>query len=180
MLQPEADSSRIVTKSNTELAGSIIANEREYPNAGTPIRLDSLAGVDVLQSLELEEALRLLNVYHAVVGHLHPILDVSKLRLQTKALWEKMERIDATVEYQLTIEEVECLKIVLAIAFLAEGGGYHDSAIKLHESIQPSLVEKLLGTKFNLQDQMLLILVVSVALMSVISLMISGNVSSIP
>lgn len=164
MLQPETDSSRIVAKSNTELAGSIIANEGEYLTSRTSISLESLPGLNVLRSLELEEALRLLDVYDTVVGVLHPILDVRKLQMQTKSLWQKMEESADADHYSPSIEEVDCLKMVLAIALLAEGGGHHDSAIELYESIQPSIVQKLLGTKFHLQDQILLLLVVGVHL----------------
>jgi hypothetical protein len=164
MLQPETDSSWIVAKSNTELAGSIIETEGEYPTSNTSIALESLSGLNVLRSLEFEEALRLLDVYYAVVGVLHPILDVRKLQTQTKALWQKIEGSNAGDNYLPSVDEVDCLKMVLAIALLAEGGGHHDSAIELHESVQPSIVQKLLGTKFHLQDQILLLLVVSVRL----------------
>lgn len=164
MLQPETDSSRIVAKSNTELAGSIIETEGEYLTPSTSIPLESLTGLDVLRSLEFEEALRLLDVYYTVVGVLHPILDVRQLQTQTKALWQKMEGSGDGNDYLPSADEVDCLKMVLAIALLAEGGGHHDSAIELHESVQTSIVQKLLGTKFHLQDQILLLLVVSVRL----------------
>lgn len=159
MLQPESESSSIVAKSNTELAGSINADEDDHYSPHSPNLLESLSCLEVLRSLEVEEALRLLDVYQTVIGELHPILDLRKLQMQARFLWRKMEGKVVAAASLPSIDEVDSLKMVLAIALLAEGGGHHDNAIALHQSIQQSVVRKLLGTRFHVQDQILLLLV---------------------
>ncbi|KAF2092699.1 hypothetical protein NA57DRAFT_10525, partial [Rhizodiscina lignyota] len=103
--------------------------------------------------------LRLLDVYDQVIGVLHPILCVEKLKLQATAFWQRLKRGDAADNSLPSVDDIDHLKMVMAIALLAEGGGHHDSAISLYESIETSVIQKLLGTKFHLKDQILLLLV---------------------
>ena len=161
ILQPEPESSGIATKSNTELAGSITADQEDGSASQPPSDLQSSSGLEALRCLNLEEALRLVDVYNTVVGTLHPILEVRKLRTQIRAVFLHMGGNDVASNDLPSLEEIDCLKMVLAIALMAEGRGHNEDAIGFHENVQPSIVQKILGTKFHLQDQILLVLVVS-------------------
>ncbi|KAJ9603042.1 hypothetical protein H2200_012337 [Cladophialophora chaetospira] len=109
--------------------------------------------------LHLHDALRLLQVYHECVGVLHPIVDMELLVQQCKTIWQPPQgHGQGHHPGPEFLEDQADLKLVLAIALLAEGGGSNATATKIHNDVQPAIASQMLAKNFTLQGQILLLL----------------------
>ncbi len=115
-----------------------------------------------MYGLDLRDALRLLQVYHECVGVLHPIVDVESLVQQCKVAWHSAQNpaLDRPSTLGFTEDQAH-LKMVLAIALLAEGGGSDSTATKIYNDLQLAIARQLLAKSFTLRGQILLLLAVS-------------------
>jgi hypothetical protein len=111
--------------------------------------------------LQLHDALRLLQVYHECVGVLHPIVDVEALVQQCKMLWHSANDLPVSQTSPLRKPEDDShLKMVLAIALLAEEGGSNATATRIHADLQPLIANQMLARSFTLAGQVRLLLAV--------------------
>ncbi|KAL5086722.1 hypothetical protein Trisim1_008802 [Trichoderma cf. simile WF8] len=115
---------------------------------------------DLCQTMELEEALRLLGVYHEVFGILHPFLDMATLRRQANVLWGALKPVPSS---QPTLyppsQDNHVVKLAIAIALLCESGGCHPTATAIYQSMQIIVVQSVLGFSFDLGRLVLLVLI---------------------
>lgn len=139
---------------------------------------------DLCQTMELEEALRLLGVYHEVFGILHPFLNMATLRRQANVLWGALQPVPSS---QPTLyppsQDNHVVKLAIAIALLCESGGSHPTATAIYQSMQVIVVQSVLGLSFELGRLVLLVLIVwiySSFMSSRILLNVTGGLSLVP
>ncbi|RFU30938.1 hypothetical protein B7463_g5421, partial [Scytalidium lignicola] len=137
---------------NTEIAGSITTLEEE--DYQTPEDHSMMINIGPLHTINSSEALRLIDVYNEVVGILHPIVDIELMKRQAEAFCSSSSQ----VEFSTEDDDINQLKMVIAIALLAEGGGYNSIAVQIHESLHLVVSEQILSNKFTLQGHVLLLL----------------------
>ncbi|KKP04935.1 hypothetical protein THAR02_02956 [Trichoderma harzianum] len=115
---------------------------------------------DLCQTMELEEALRLLGVYHEVFGVLHPFLDMATLRRQASILWGALQPVPSSQSTAYPpSQDNHVVKLAIAIALLCESGGYHPTATAIYQSMQVLVVQSVLGFSFDLGRLVLLVLI---------------------
>ncbi|KAL6692426.1 hypothetical protein J3F84DRAFT_397074 [Trichoderma pleuroticola] len=112
---------------------------------------------DLCQTMELEEALRLLGVYHEVFGVLHPFLDMAALRRQANILWGASPPVLSNP--RKPSQDNDVVKLAIAIALLCESGGCHPTATAIYQGMQAIVVESVLGLSFELGRLVLLVLI---------------------
>ncbi|KAH8807784.1 hypothetical protein F5884DRAFT_752362 [Xylogone sp. PMI_703] len=134
-----------------EIAGSVAAAEEEFDTLEED---HSMIYLSLWNSIDLEEALRLIDVYNEVVGILHPLIDIDNMKRQA----EKLYSTAGQVRFSSEDDEVNHLTIVIAIALLAEGGGYDSTAVQLQTSLQSVVAKHILSNKFVLRKHILLLL----------------------
>lgn len=105
--------------------------------------------------ITLAEAVRLLRVYNDVMNSLHPILDVDALVCQAEGLFAAGRTITKP-----TADDTCLLRLVIAVALLAEKGGFCPTALALYQSIKPLVAEIALDQIFTLDGQTLLVVTV--------------------
>lgn len=153
-------------KLDPEIAGSVrTTNEQDMTKREACPSSDTRSSdLGPLSEIDLNEAFRLIHLYGDIVGTLLPIVDIEKIKMQAEMLW-------ANIIYELSpnnssIDVRECdatsLKMVIAIALLAEGGGYNRVAIDLHDSLLPNVFPHVIFKKFSLRGQQIIVLNVSV------------------
>ncbi|KAI5461036.1 hypothetical protein BGZ63DRAFT_489307 [Mariannaea sp. PMI_226] len=116
--------------------------------------------------LSCDELILLLNVYQNLAGFLYPFLNISSLVQQARQTWARRPAeltpsnngVDST-QHQIGSKDVAILKIVAAIALLAEGDGRNDLASSLYRSILPEVETIIWSTKLDLKGLILLPLV---------------------
>lgn len=75
---------------------------------------------DLCQAMELEEALRLLGVYHEVFGALHPFLDMATLHRQANMLWGTLQPVPSSQPTRYPPnQDTHAVKLAIAIALFA-------------------------------------------------------------
>ncbi|KAK4061983.1 transcriptional regulator family: Fungal Specific TF [Trichoderma aggressivum f. europaeum] len=115
---------------------------REKPSlANSPQRLLWLIG--------RAEAARLCDVYEREIGTIYPVVDMSEVKQILGSLYSAYEAANYSSTSPVPVVEeledvadgdVETLKLVLAIALLAEGGGRHTMGEAICEEVQQQLV----------------------------------------
>lgn len=145
-----------------ELAGSVSlsreTDEDEYPaDVGASESSRDLKHSHSLHGMEKAHALHLLQTYHECVGVLHPIVDTSSMETQIDLLWTTP---DTPLDKKLA-GNFPHLKMVLAIGLLAEGGGSSAISEKIYHELQPVVMNVVFAKSFNLDGQILLLLMVS-------------------
>ena len=146
-----------------ELAGSVSCWEEDNDSEHEEECRQFASGTSSpVYGLQLQDALRLIEVYHECVGVLHQIVDIECLVARAKPLWHSTHdlKLDSPPDQPLEDSVVQ-LKMVLAIALLAEGGGSNTVAAQIHNDLQPAIANQMLAKRFNLQGQVLLLLAVS-------------------
>jgi hypothetical protein len=111
--------------------------------------------------LQLSDAHRLIQVYRECVGILHPVVEIETLIEQTKILWpaqvhSPLREITPT----MTTVDVAQLKLALAVALLAEGGGSSAVAAQIYAELQLAIAAQMMSRSFSLKGQVLLLLAV--------------------
>ncbi|KAI3110786.1 transcriptional regulator family: Fungal Specific TF [Penicillium roqueforti] len=149
-------------KLDPEIAGSVITtNEQDMTQmeACSSTKTGS-SDLGLLSEINLNEDFRLIHLYDDIVGTLLPIVDIETIKMQAEMLW-------ANIIYELNPNDSsgglrECdatpLKMVIAIALLAEGGGYSRVAIDLHDSLLPNVLPHAVLRKFSLRGQQIILL----------------------
>lgn len=113
--------------------------------------------------LYLQDALRLIQVYQESLDILHPLLDIGSLRQLAASLFptQSNEPAAPVVTALSTNVDIAHLKMAIAIALLAEGGGYSGVARNIYNDLIPVITNHILGRTFTLGGQILLLLTVS-------------------
>jgi hypothetical protein len=149
--------------SETELASSASCwEEQEVDELEDPSQEVMAANANHMYGLDLRDALRLLQIYQECIGVLHPIVDVDSLVQQCKMAWQSTYNLASDQPSTLGFAEDQAhLKMVLAIALLAEGGGSDAIATKIYSDLQLAISHQMLAKNFTMRGQILLILAVS-------------------
>ena len=164
ILEQEGGTESALSGLDPELAGSISSVEEEATEetSSRPDVHSRLTDLKDLHGLQLLDALRLIQVYHENIGILHPIVDIETLNKQANLLWARPNVVGSDYGVgSMTRDEVDHLKMVLAVALVAEGGGSNSRAEKIHESLQPAVSRVVFARNFTMRGQILLLLTVS-------------------
>lgn len=91
-----------------------------------------------LRTLDKSQAIHLIEVYQEAIGHLHPVLDIERLKSQISLIYTVLEPGAEAKKKQSEIEQdtLDIVKIVLSIALLAQTTGKSDTALELYSSVQ--------------------------------------------
>lgn len=148
-----------------DLTGSWTSDEDVEGFDGARFECSPLAATQAsmpLPQMALGDALRLIRVFNECIGVLHPLLEIEWLENMVQLLWTSRENaaIDMGDEQSLQIIDVVHLKMVLAIALLAEGGGASSMAGAIYETLESAIASQLMARTFSLPGQILLILAV--------------------
>ena len=159
ILKQDAGTNTAQSGLDPELAESASCWEEEDDEHEDGCRQAAGPSASHTYSLHLHDALRLLWVYHECVGVLHPIVDMELLEQQCKMLWQPPQGLglEQPTTPQLTEDQAD-LKLVLAIALLAEGGGSNAIASQIHNDLQPAIANQMLVKNFTIRGQILLLL----------------------
>jgi hypothetical protein len=137
----------------------VSGDESSYLNSEQTAQFST--SFDLCQVMELEEAVRLLDVYHEVFGVLHPFLDMITLRRQANILWGTLQPVPSSQRTRFPPNQnTHVVKLAIAIALLCESGGCHPTATAIYQSLQSIVVQSILGISFELGRLVLLVLIV--------------------
>ena len=149
-------------KLDPEIAGSVIATDEQdmAQMEACPSNDTGSSDLGPLNEIDLDEAFRLIHLYGDIVGTLLPIVDLETIKMQAEMLWAniiyELNQNDSSVAFR------ECdatpLKMVIAIALLAEGGGYDRVAVDLHDSLLPKVLPHVVLEKFSLRGLQIILL----------------------
>ncbi|OQV07460.1 Fungal specific transcription factor domain-containing protein isoform 1 [Cladophialophora immunda] len=147
---------------NAELAGSVNADEE----GENPCSLHPNAASSPFYGLQLQDSLRLIQLYHESIEILHPILDSKSLQQLATSLFQGVNYPTGCVASQPSSSspfpsadvDIAHLKMVMAISLLAEGGGFSPVARKIHDDLIPVITDHILARTFTLGGQILLLL----------------------
>jgi hypothetical protein len=115
--------------------------------------------------LQLSDAHRLIQVYRECVGILHPVVEIETLIQQTKILWpSQINSPLREITPMMTTGDVAQLKLALAVALLAEGGGSSTIAAQIYAELQLAIAAQMMSRSFSLKGQVLLLLAVDYTL----------------
>ena len=122
---------------------------------------------DPLWRIRKDEAMRLCRVYEEEMCIMYPIMDMEKIYTQANMLFNFTEAAARTGFMKgaisgpdrLANNDVNILKMVLAIAMIAEGGGQSDLGRMLYESCREAF-EGRLSSPVEIKGLILLVLVV--------------------
>lgn len=149
-------------------------NDDEMTPRGSPRQLQApIASMtvhpnkDPLWKIGKEEAIRLCHVYEEEMGIMYPIIDMEKIITQANILFTFTEAAARTGLMngamsgpdRLANNDVNILKMVLAIALIVEGGGQSDLGTMLYESCREAFEGRLSGP-VEIKGLILLVLVV--------------------
>lgn len=124
-------------------------------------RLCPVQSLTILESIGWDETSRLVGVFEECLWTMHPILDLNQLHQHVSIIFTtiygggELEE-DAVIDQ----DDVNNLKLVLAVASLAERAGESELATALYESTREELQLRILGNKIDLNGQILLCLAV--------------------
>lgn len=115
-----------------------------------------------LRMLTKEEALRLVEIYEEVVGHLHPFFNQEWFRLQVEAAYTAIESHEAEVAHQCKVDSdtLDNIKVALAIPLLALGIGSSDIGTSLYASVQDKVHSAVFAPIKSVKKIVLLLLAV--------------------
>ncbi|KAK4085580.1 uncharacterized protein Triagg1_570 [Trichoderma aggressivum f. europaeum] len=111
--------------------------------------------------LSCNDLISLVYIYQNLAGTLYPFLNFPSLVQQARLTWAARltELTPSNDGVDVGSKDVAILKIVAAIALLAEGEGRNDLALSLYHSILPEVEAIVWSTKLDLKGLMLLPLV---------------------
>ncbi|KAK5217990.1 hypothetical protein LTR72_009161 [Exophiala xenobiotica] len=140
---------------NADLAASVSDDE----DGDNPEPLQPTAISSSLHGLQLQDVLRLIQVYHESIDILHPLVNTESLQRLASTLFPNDGHAAAPEATALSAGvDIAHLKMAVAIALLAEGGGYSPVARKIHNNLIPIITNHILGRTFTLGGQILLLL----------------------
>jgi hypothetical protein len=115
-----------------------------------------------LRTLDKSQAIQLIEVYQEAIGHLHPFLDIERLKSQISLIYTVLEPGAEAKNKQSDIEQdcLDIVKIVLSIALLAQTAGKSDTALELYSSVQIRIQDVVTRPAKNIQSILLALLVV--------------------
>ncbi len=145
---------------NAELAASV--NSDEEGESSEHLQLTTASSP--LYGLQLPDILRLLQVYHESVDIFHPVVDLESLQRLASVLFLSRNHttVNDTTSYSPPAGvDIAHFKMVIAIALLAEGGGFDPLARKIHDDLTPVIANHIMAKTFTLGGQVLLLLTVS-------------------
>lgn len=125
-----------------------------------------------LEEFDVGEAERLVRTFHVVLGAMFPVIVLDDLLKQLKEIYAVMDLgvilrdASATNALQMDRDDVNILKMTIAIALIAEGGGHCETAFKLYSSLADDVQTKVWSTEIDIKGLNLLILVVSPCVLS--------------
>ncbi|KAJ5117386.1 transcriptional regulator family: Fungal Specific TF [Penicillium atrosanguineum] len=148
-------------KLDPEIAGSVIAtNEQDMTQMeACPSNDTGSSDLGPLSEISLDEALRLIHLYDDIVGTLLPIVDLETIKTQAEMLWANIIYELNQSDSSVAVRECDAtpLKMVIAIALLAEGGGYNHVAIALHDSLLPKALFYMFQDDYRLASRVITI-----------------------
>lgn len=162
ILEQETGASPGQSKLNPELAAALSSHENEDQNVPTsqgPISPSEAALP--LHGLQVQDTIRLIQLYHETVGILHPIVEIDALVRTANSIFSVHSNVADSFTTQPTTLDLAQLKMVLAIALLGEGGGSCPLAKVLHEELKQVISSQTMARTFTLEGQALLLLTVS-------------------
>lgn len=112
------------------------------------------------------EAVRLLRVYHNVIGELHPICDIEHLIKQTEIYYRRSDSEMSIMASQNTpIDEDDLLMVNLAIsiALSAESGSSSEAGKTIYDNCSEIIKSKLVSPTPDIKNVTIVLLVVSIA-----------------
>jgi hypothetical protein len=127
---------------------------------------DNSVSLRPLQEMDMNRIEHLLAVYGDMAGVLFPILDLSDLLCKARELHDTMASYPSVwdsvnlIYLKMDKNDVNILKMVLAIALVAEGEGYSEMALALHQSLQRDVEAMAWSAEVDIKGLMLLTLVV--------------------
>ncbi|KAL1850044.1 hypothetical protein Plec18170_007141 [Paecilomyces lecythidis] len=159
-LEPSRSQLRNVMAKAAEVLGTEgLDDSREHSFTA----LHCLNNNDPLLALRLEEALRLLDVFHDAVGILYPCVDLDAVRAYTIEFYRNSNAhsIGPINDDWFYARDVQVLKIILATALLAETHGKSPHAAKLADSVQDKFASRLKIVTVDMKELLILVLLVS-------------------
>lgn len=116
--------------------------------------------------IPISEAVRLLRVYHNVIGELHPICDIEHLIKQTETYYKRSNsETSILASPNIPIDEDDLLMVNLAItiALSAESGTSLDAGKTIYDNCSEIIKSKLASPAADTKHVAIVLLVVSIA-----------------
>ena len=139
--------------------------------------IDQVQSGDPLISMGLEEALRLIGVYEDAVGIMYPCVDLESVRDYAKVFYDagsmgmhpkRLSTAHSTSDNDeqddqdwFYARDIQVLKLILAIALLAESHGRSEGAAMLADSVEDKFAGRLKIAKIDMKETLILALLVS-------------------
>lgn len=122
-----------------------------------------------LEDLTSDEAERLVIVFDQILGMMFPILNLDDLLQLVRGIYHNLkppkdQEIYTSATYNTTSlnkDDINIVKMVIAVALVAEGSRDDIMALKLYKSLQDEIDIKIWSSEVDLNGLILLILVVS-------------------
>ncbi|RFU73369.1 hypothetical protein TARUN_8891 [Trichoderma arundinaceum] len=117
-----------------------------------------------LQELGQEKVIDLLLLYDDLMATMYPIINVNDLTRNVRYLYTMLAAgsdvtTGGSLQCQIGQKDINCIKLVLAIAFAMEEDGHGDMATRLYESLQAEVNSKMWAVAVAFDDLHALILV---------------------
>ncbi|EED18710.1 conserved hypothetical protein [Talaromyces stipitatus ATCC 10500] len=115
-----------------------------------------------LRTLTKDEALRLVYTYEDVVGNLHPFLNQERFKSQVEAIYtalESKQEIKTGRLWNIDADDMDNIKVALAIALLALSIGNSEIGVSLYASVQDKIHNAVFSPIKNPRKLVLLLLV---------------------
>ncbi|KIW98776.1 uncharacterized protein Z519_00439 [Cladophialophora bantiana CBS 173.52] len=162
ILQQERGASNGRPWLHAELTGSVNSDEEGENSCNLPLNETP----SPLYGLQLQDALRLIQLYHESIEILHPVVDSKSLQQLATSLFQGVDyaadRIASSScspsSFLSADVDIAHLKMVVAISLLAESGGFNPVARKIHDDLIPVITNHILAKTFTLGGQILLLL----------------------
>ncbi|KAJ5266474.1 hypothetical protein N7478_009282 [Penicillium angulare] len=128
---------------------------------------DDMSGMDPLQSLGLEEILRLVKVYEDTVGIMYPCVDLASLRTYVVEFHHTynpdIDHVSGPVpitsdQNWFHARDIQVLKILLATALLVESHGRSERAAQLANSVEDRFASRLKIAEVDMKEILILTL----------------------
>lgn len=115
-----------------------------------------------LRKLGKARALKLIDVYQEVIGHLHPVVDIEQQKSQLDIIYALLESApEARSTYpEIGQDSLDVTKLVLSIALLSQTTGQSDIASALYNSVQNRIQDAMTSDTKSIQSVVLTLLAV--------------------
>ncbi|KAE8153124.1 hypothetical protein BDV25DRAFT_42405 [Aspergillus avenaceus] len=119
-----------------------------------------VASEDLLSSIGLTEALRLVTVYENTVGLMYPCVDLDSVRAYVVELFRNGGRpaFNADPQDWFFARDVEVLKVILATALVAESHGRSERAALLADSVEDRFATRVNIPEVDMKELLILTL----------------------